>query len=228
MYTALLLLAFAAGDPIPKESDEARIKREWGELADSSEKSTIKLSGKKLKMTLPAGGRRPGNSRSGNDELAPYVFKTFEGNFVAQVTVHGHSAPDSAIAKPNEIITGSGLIAIFDEKTALTFCRATMPPKGEFRFYSSMRYLNGGMTSTSGPTPAAQKESTILRLTRTTNQLDMEYSLDEGKKWQRFTLYQRPTNSPVKIGVYAEHTCETVTEATFSDFSLKAYDPEKK
>ena len=62
-----------------------------------------------------------------------------------------------------------------------------------------------------------------MRLTRKADQLKMEYSFDGGKKWQGFSQYQRSTNDEVKIGVYAEHSCDAVTEAVFEGFSVKAW-----
>ena len=62
MFTRTILAmsifsGFAFADPIPKESETAKLKRVWGELVDAGGGAKIKLEGNKMKMTVPSGDR---------------------------------------------------------------------------------------------------------------------------------------------------------------------------
>ncbi|MFO0935664.1 MAG: hypothetical protein U0798_04000 [Gemmataceae bacterium] len=228
MNTALLLLAFAAGDPIPKESDEARIKREWGELVDQGGKTAIKLIDDKLKMTIPAGNRIAAINTNLKSDFAPYVYKTMQGDFVAKVTVYRHSAPDNATANLREFITSSGLIAIFKDGTVLTFCRYHHPSNSENQFRSDMRSPFSSMSTSGGHAVPAKQDSIQIRMTRSGDLMDLDYSFDNGKKWSKFTTQKRLTKDQVKIGIFAEHSCDAITEAIFSQFEIKTIDMVEK
>ena len=180
-------------------------------------------------MFLPAGDRLVYPMRGDTPAFAPYIAESYRGDFVATVTVHRHSAPADATGFATDPLTGSGLIAVFDDKTILSFSRVSMPQKGDLSFRSTFRYPSGSNTAMGGsPRNKTKNESTTLRLIRSGEQLNMDYSFDSGKTWQRFTNFQRPTSDEVKVGIYAEHSCDAVTEASFEGFSIKKYVEEKK
>ena len=155
--------------------------------------------------------------------------ETFRSDFVATVTVHRHSPPANATGFASEPLTGSGLVAIFDDKTILSLGRITLQKDGGLQFRSTFRYPAGSSTNSgSGPANQAKNESVTLRLIRKADQLTMEYRFDDGKKWQQISNYQRATHDEVKIGIYAEHSCDAVTEAVFEGFSVKPLVDEKK
>ena len=230
---SLVAFAFVSGvafaDPIPKESETAKIKRVWGELVDAGGDAKIKLEGEKLKMTVPSGDRLVYLMRGGTPTFAPYIYQKIGGDFVAMVTVHRHVALAGTTGFAADPLTGSGLLAIFDNKTILSFCRATKQNDEGSQFRSTFRYPAGSSVTTGGgPAKQGMIGTAKLKLTRSGDLLRMEYSLDDGKKWQQFSKYQRATNDEVKIGIYAEHSCDAVTEAVFEGFSVKALVDEKK
>lgn len=230
---SLVAFVFVSGvafaDPIPKPSEAEAIKRQWGNFVDNGGGTTLTLEGKRLRMMLPSGDRMIFPIRSDTPAFAPYVAETYRGDFIATVTDHRHSPPANATGFASEPLTGSGLVAIFDEKTILSLGRATMQKDGGLQFRSTFRYPTGSSTTAGrGPANQAKNESVTLRLIRKADLLTMEYSFDDGKKWQQFSKYQRATNDEVKIGIYAEHSCDAVTEAVFEGFSVKPSVDEKK
>lgn len=226
----LLIVSPALAEPIPKESEAAKLKRVWGELVDSGGGSKVKLEGEKLRLTLPAGDRVVYNQRN-NSRHAPYMTKTIRGDFVATVTVHRHSPPaEPGLGDRSNPLVGSGLIAIFDANTVTSYCRALTGANSSYQFRSTFRYPQGSsMTSGGGGSPKNRNaESARLRMTRKGDSIKYEYSYDDGKTWQAFTVQTRATNDEAKVGVYAEHTVDAVTDAYFEGFELKHLKDESK
>jgi hypothetical protein len=226
----LLIVSPALAEPIPKESDTAKLKRVWGELVDSGGGAKVKLDGDKLRMTLPAGDRVVYNQRN-NSHHAPYMMKTIRGDFVATVTVLRHSPPaEPGIGDRSNPLVASGLIAVFDVNTVTSYCRALMPNNSAYQLRSTFRYPQGSsMTSSGGGSPKNRNaESAKLRLTRKGESVKYEYSYDGGKTWQAFTVQTRATNDEAKVGVYAEHTVDAITDAYFEGFELKPLKDETK
>lgn len=229
-YAIILCLALSApAEPIPKESEASKLKRVWGELVDSGGGAKVKLEGDKLRMTLPAGDRVVYNLRN-NAHHAPYMTKTIRGDFVATVTVHRHSPPaEPGVGDRSNPLVGSGLIVVFDANTVMSYCRAMTPGNPNPQFRSTFRYPNGSSTTSGGGSPKDRNaESVMLRLKRKGEQINYEYSYDAGKKWQNWSTQTRATNDEAKVGVYAEHTVDAVTEAYFEGFELKPLKDESK
>ena len=226
----LLIVSPALAEPIPKESEASKLKRVWGELVDSGGGAKVKLEGDKLRMTLPAGDRVVYNQRN-NSHHAPYMMKTIRGDFVATVTVHRHSPPaEPGVGDRQNPLVASGLIAVFDANTVTSYCRALSAGNSTYQFRSTFRYTNGSsMTSGGGGSPKNRNaESARLRLSRKGESVKYEYSYDDGKTWQAFTAQTHVTNDEAKVGVYAEHTVDAVTDAYFEGFELKPLKDEPK
>lgn len=232
-YAIILCLACsstALAEPIPKESEASKLKRVWGELVDSGGGAKVKLEGDKLRITLPAGDRVVYNQRN-NSHHAPYMMKAIRGDFVATVTVHRHAPPaEPGIGDRQNPLVASGLIAVFDANTVTSYCRALMVGNSTYQFRSTFRYTNGSSTTTGGGgTPKNRNaESAKLRMTRKANSVKYEYSYDDGKTWQSFYAATQATNDEAKVGVYAEHTVDAVTDAYFEGFELKSLKDESK
>lgn len=232
-YAMILCLAFsstALAEPIPKESEASKLKRVWGELVDSGGGVKVKLEGDKLRLTLPAGDRVVYNQRN-NSHHAPYMMKTIRGDFVATVTVHRHSPPaEPGVGDRSNPLVASGLIAVFDANTVTSYCRALTAGNSTHQFRSTFRYTNGSSTTTGGGGPPKNRnaESAKLRMTRKGETVKYEYSYDDGKTWQAFTAQTHATNDEAKVGVYAEHTVDAVTDAYFEGFELKPLKDESK
>lgn len=224
----LIASSYASADPIPKESDESKIKRLWGELVDSGGGTKIKLDGEKLRMTIPPGDRLVYPMRGGTPTFVPYVMKTVNGDFEAMVTVHRHLAPADSHVDPSNPLTGSGLVLIFDTQSITSLCQATMRNRDTPQIRSTFRYQNGSSTTTGGNSNQNKSNTCTLRIRRKSEVVEYEYSFDEGKKWQRFTTMNRGKSGEVKIGIYAEHSCDATTEAVFEKFVIKPLSDEKK
>ena len=232
-YAIILCLASfsnALAEPIPKESEASKLKRVWGELVDSGGGAKVKLEGDKLRMTLPAGDHVVYNQRN-NSHHAPYMMKTIRGDFVATVTVHRHSPPaEPGVGDRSNPLVASGLIAVFDANTVTSYCRALTAGNSTYQFRSTFRYTNGSSTTSGGGGSPKNRnaESARLRLSRKGESIKYEYSYDDGKTWQAFTVQTRVTNDEAKVGVYAEHTVDAITDAYFEGFELKPLKDEPK
>ena len=220
---AMLLIASPAlGEPIPKESEAAKIKRVWGELIDPEKKTKAKLVGNKLHLTIPPGSYVPNNGHS-NFKQPPYLKNSVQGDFVATVKVIRHSAPQDSVLKGDSILPlkASGLLVECDETNRMTFSLASRAVKDENQFRFTVRSnAQFSVSSSMGELSELKTESAVLRISRTSDSFKGEYSFDEGKTWGYFISQKLNMQSEVVVGVYAEHIVNSETTAVFEDFKI--------
>ena len=221
-YAIIFCLAFsstALAEPIPKESEEAKIKRVWGELIDPEKKTKTKLTGNKLHLTIPSGPYVPNNGHS-NFKQPPYLKNSVQGDFVATVKVIRHAPPQDSVLNGDSTaaLTASGLIVESEETNRITFSLAARAVKDENQFRFTMR--SNAQFSVSSSMSESKTESAMLRISRTSDSFKSEYSFDEGKTWGYYISQKLNMQSEVVVGVYAEHIVNSETTAVFEGFEI--------
>lgn len=224
----LLIVSPALAEPIPKESEAAKIKRVWGELVDEDGGTKLKLKGDKLYITLPAGDRTLSYPKS-TKQIAPHLVKRVSGDFQASVIVHHSKLPVASYLNNHKLLGGLGLIVIFDTSAELTFSRVYIPNTEDQLLMRSQKSvliaMDGVSTFGNGLKRQDFVDPLMLRVNREAELIQSEYSLDQGNTWGILATEKIPSRGVIKVGVYAEHSISAETTAVFED--LKITKPKK-
>ena len=215
----LLIISPARAEPIPKESEAAKIEDVWGKLVDEGGGAKVKLDKQKLILTVPAGDRFVFSYKPNNGKLAPHLVKTVKGDFSVTVTLVKHEQP--AMGERGDPPVGLGIVLIFDSKNRAGFGRIF--PTATHSHMRSFTVSGDASASAAGGgvRPSEQLKPITIRLTRKENSLQNEYSTDGGKNWTTLSRHVANGDSDeVKVGVYAEHTVDHETTAVFEGFAI--------
>jgi regulation of enolase protein 1 (concanavalin A-like superfamily) len=214
--------AFAA--PVPKPTDEEKLKLHWGKVVDSADDCKVRVVKDQLVMSTP-GGIRSEVMKDG--QFRPLrIEREITGDFRIEVkmirtTEPSHRAPKSS----TDARITSGLFVSSPDMTIL-FGRQLRADqdKGREYFDHSIWHQYGGSGSRITGSKAA--EEVFVRYTRKGNKCLLAHSLD-GIKWSESASPKVELPDRVTVGVYLWHDVDQPCEAVFERFKLTPLKAEK-
>jgi hypothetical protein len=235
MLTALLL---SAANPVPKETDAAKLARLFGAPAEAAKGCKIALDGDDLRVTVPAGAhsfRHPGG--------APGVrtSRKVTGDFTAQVAVR-MKLPDEAtglLAREDALVAGGLIVRAGGERTMLHLFgwKADRPPRRGGRPGPFDPFFVWGPVGHDGQggikiAPAGASAGARVRLDRRGTVLTAYGDWGGGQK-DLFWVCPNGAELPglpaaVEVGVVVEHWLDKPVEVVFSGFEVTPADAPKK
>jgi regulation of enolase protein 1 (concanavalin A-like superfamily) len=210
-----LLATSILAAPVPKENDEARMKRLYGTPHDPEADCTFTPSGESLRITVPPNLRllNPRYNLS-----APRVWREVHGDFTATVrvsfTIRKPGPPQHEEA--TEIYAGGGLVVWADSENFLTLTRDENGGEPGEQFRVAINEQGKASGDAYGSETAG---SGYLRLQRKGTELFASYSTD-GKTWEKKWSYDPDWPDALMIGVFAENSFGVPFEAVFDEYAL--------
>jgi hypothetical protein len=224
----VVLLGLAAAPP-PKEEGTDAIPRKWGSVIDPLKDCTVKLSGGRLRIIIPATPHP--YDITGGKLTAPQVLQDRTGDFVATVTVFPGRLPLAAKSKHG--ITPSAYAGLLLTDTAGAYRAyvgveriASSTYKRVLTFAEMAHSPQGGWSSSSTPLDDPKQDKPVyFRLARTGSTIETASSTD-GQHWHAFEPVKADWPNNVKVGVFVAHDTDAAFESGF--VNLKIAPPDKK
>jgi len=214
--------AFAA--PVPKPTDEEKLKFDWGKVVDVAGDCKVRVVKDRLVMSTPGGIR---NELKKDGEFRPLrIEREVAGDFQLEVrmistTEPSHTAPKSS----TDARITSGLFVSSPEMT-VTFGRQLRADqdKGRQYFDHSIWHQYGGSGTRIAGSKAA--EEVFVRYTRKGSKASLAHSAD-GIAWSTSDCPKVELPDRVTVGVYLWHDVDQPCEAVFERFRLTPLKAEK-
>jgi hypothetical protein len=230
----LLLLPLAAvAAPVPKETEAAKMKRLFGEVADAKKGYDFALDGDKLMLTMAAGA---------SDHLqdnTPRIGREVSGDFEATVVV--------TLAPPMKNIEDAGKLpylaaglAVWGDKRQVVKRQRLFSSLGRGRKAANADGWESAILHWDYSKEDDQQygghafdnqfqtcDRRHLRIRREGGKLDYADSMD-GKTWKRWAAIRIELPDDVHVGVVGLNTTSAECTATFSDFTVMPLKPVDK
>jgi len=224
LFLAAAPLALAA--PVPRETQDEKLRRLYGTPEDPDKLCTFALEGNRLRLTAAKGLRGLNPSRGLVN--APRTLKPVTGDFVATLRVV-EDAPATGTDRDSEAYTpsgGGGLLLWVDADNHLRLSRSQwVGGGGSPTTYNLRGAVGGNELGHVHNLNTLDTKPITFRLTRTRGTLSSAYRHDGGA-WQSFKDVEVDLPQTVKIGVYVAHNFDKPLDVVFEPLSVKP--PEKK
>ncbi len=222
---ALFLASNACAAPVPRLTDDEKLKSEWGKVVDGVGDRKAKLVKNQLVLSSP-GGLYNFDMDCDGDFLPLRVEREADGDFEVEVKMVRTTQPShmSARIKDNRASILNGLF-LNNSKATVAFGRLLTAASDQGKDYFDQglfQHFEGGRRVTE----TKPDEGVHIRLTRRGGKVNFAYSAD-GKKWEKAEGYEVELPGPVTVGVYLWHTVDQPCEAVFEHFKLTPLKKEK-
>lgn len=218
----LALSAAVTGAPVPKATDEQRLKQLFGSAVDPDKDCRFTLDGSKLSIRVPG---TPHTLASGHGRSnAPRVVRTVKGDFAAQVRVQIILPTEPKPVDGVELtVFRAGLIVWGDDRDFAVFAQDLLTvnraatrggsPNGFREVWKDGQYQSSGKVL-GGP---CSERTAFYRIVRTGDRLHYSASVD-GTHWHELSELRTTLPAGVEVGVYAGQSGQTAFSAEFADF----------
>lgn len=221
----LLMVSPTLAEPIPKESEAAKIKRIWGEPLEKDNGAKFSLDGEKLRISVPKCKKTSDNDLLISEpENATRIVKKVEGPFVVTVTLHHHKPPEKCPEANPMWITGAGIYVKF-ESSVYGFGRVhndeSLKTKGTATSFYYKKIDDFRVHRRNWEDIHNEKRFDPIKLkVEIEGKWIRSYFSFDGKIWENAYMDNRNISSKAIVGIYAEHTVDAETTAVFEDFKI--------
>ncbi len=224
LIACIAISAIALAAPVPKPTDEEKLKLDWGKVVDGAGDCKVRVVKDQLVMTTP-GGIRSEVTKDG--QFRPLrIEREIEGDFRIEVKMIRTTEPSHTAAKSStDARITSGLFVSSPQMTVM-FGRQLRADQdmGKEYFDHSIWHQYGGSGSRIAGSKAA--EEVFVRYTRKGTKCLLAHSLD-GVAWTESASPKVALPDRVTVGVYLWHDVDQPCEAVFERFKLTPLKAEK-
>ena len=226
-WHALLMLVgvvgIASAAPLPRERDDDKIMRLFGQKVDPAKDSRFQLNEGRLSIRT---GETPHliapNATDGPS--APRTARTVEGDFTAEVRIHFPFPTDldPKRAANNEMIGLVGLYLANSPTELVVHGWSLHDQQGNFRRAGKHDgYLQGrGQFGGSSAGGAFDNKSTYFRITRTGNIIKFAARANVNDNWHEFNVPNANFGQRLTVGVFVSNPGTLPIQAEFEEFRV--------
>ncbi len=199
-------------------------EKKWGELVDPEKDCVFRVDKGTLHVKIPPTPHVL--SAEIGTVNAPRILRAVEGDFRAEVSVHGAIPADArSLLNGRWPFYASGLLAWQDEGNYIRLERARMfyIPAGIWRCYVGWELRQNGQMQRGGRWEDGlldAEKPAHFKLDRAGDSFIGSFSMD-GKEWKQLPPISAEFTRKLKVGIAAINNTPTAYEAAFENFSMQ-------